>query len=46
MIEQSSGLKIRRLSRVRSAGLRVARWTAYFAASFAVTAGVFVLAHI
>lgn len=46
MIEQSSGLKVRRLSRTCAVGLRIARWTAYFAASFALTAGVFMLAHI
>ena len=40
------GPRVRRLSRVRSAGWFAARLAVYFATSFAVTAGVFLLAHI
>lgn len=51
MIEQSGELLLADtrtgpLSRLRSAGWFAARLTAYFAVSFAATAGVFVLAHI
>lgn len=55
MMEQSGELlladapsdpRVGRLSRVQSAGWFAARLAAYFAVSFAVTAGVFLLAHI
>jgi hypothetical protein len=36
----------RRLERLVSAGRSTARWIVYFAISFALTAGVLILAHV
>jgi hypothetical protein len=36
----------RRVSRILWAGRQTARWVAYFTVSFALTAGVLLLAHI
>ena len=46
LADAHSGMRTGPLSRLRSAGWFAARLTAYFAVSFAATAGVFLLAHI
>lgn len=46
LADAPSGLRVGRVSRVLSAGWFAARPAVYFATSLAVTAGVFLLAHI
>ena len=46
LADAGSGMRTGPLSRLRTAGWFAARLTAYFAVSFAATAGVFLLAHI